>query len=44
MVTVGGDQIGAFLSLLRASFGQFSVGAGVLVHVGHIHARACAHV
>ena len=40
MVTVGIDQIGAFLSLLRASFGQFSVGAGVLVHVGHIHTRA----
>jgi len=40
MVTIGQSQLAAFFALIRAGFGQFAVGAGVLVHVGHIHIRA----
>jgi hypothetical protein len=40
LVTVGMDNIGAFMALIRCGMGQFTTGAGVLVHVGHIHVRA----
>lgn len=39
MVTVGVANVGAFMAIMRAGFGQFGVGAGVLVHIGHPHPR-----
>lgn len=39
MVTVGVANVGAFAAILRSGFGQFGVGAGVLVHIGHLHPR-----
>ena len=39
MVTVGMDNMGAMMALIRAGMGQFATGGGVLVHIGHKHVR-----
>jgi len=40
MVTVGVHNIGGFLAIFRSGAGQFGVGAGVLLHIGHVQLRA----
>lgn len=40
LVTVGVANVGAFLAITRAGFGQFGVGAGVLMHIGMLQPRA----
>lgn len=40
LVTVGVASVGAFAAIMRSGFGQWGVGAGALLHIGHLQPRA----
>jgi len=40
LITVGYQNIGTQMCLLRSGFATQAVGTGILIHIGHIHVRA----